>query len=269
MGLALAVPALSSVSAEEAAPAVTADADADADADAEISDEEALEDDILLVIDLPIVVADARDDGVDEEELDQFLTTAKDTGLSAGTTAEIVLAETETTKAKGKRKGLHHFIRKQLAAGVPPKEIAKKIRDREEVLEEMTPEERAALEKRIAELRDLNHRRRKAHAAKRKALVAKGQVIKLLAHEAHKKRKVELAKRKVELAKAREEHRAAHGDRKEAREDHEEAKEALKTAHKEAKKDHKEAKKDHKEAKKGHKKGGRPGAPGGKKKGKG
>ena len=119
IGLALTAPAIASAEGDEP---TTLTAEAGTKAEVEVSDEEALEDDILLVIDLPIVVADARDAGVEEEELEVVIQTATEAGVDAGTTAQMVLAETETTKTKGKRQGLHWFIRKELAAGSTPEE---------------------------------------------------------------------------------------------------------------------------------------------------
>jgi hypothetical protein len=257
LGMAVSLPALS-----EAAPGV------EATAKVEITVEEAQEDDILLVIDLPIVIADARDAGVEEAELEQVLGTASDAGLSAGVTAELVTAETEAHKAKGPRKGLGMFVKAQIAQGVTGRELAAKIRDRKDELKEMTPEEREAFDKRVAELREHNKARKQALHEKRKELRAKGQEIKLIAKEIHDARKAELVGRKTELEKARKEHREtlkeghdareeaheARDERREAHEDVKEAREDLKAAdtpdeRKEALKDLKDAKKDAKDAK--------------------
>lgn len=277
IGLAMALPALASA---------TEPATAKVDVTVEVSEQEALEDDILLAIDLPILVADARDAGIDEEELEQVVSVAAEAGLSPAVTAELVTAETETTKEKGKRRGLSIFVHRQLAKGVPPGEIAKKVRDREEALEEMTPEERAALEARIEELRDLNKRRKKALQAKRKELRAAGKELQLIAREAHAARKAALLERRAELEQLHRDHREARRDHREAREDalearddrlearddRHEAREDMKAARddleaaqtpeerreaakdlRDAKKDLRDAKHDHKDAKHDHK----------------
>jgi chromosome segregation ATPase len=271
LGVGVALPALSTMAAEP-----TAAATAKLDGKLEITLEEAQEDDILLVIDLPIIVADARDAGVEEEELTQVITVAADSGLSASATAEILTAETEVTKDKGKRQGLGTFVKLQLAEGVKGKELAAKIRERKDERKDMTPEERAALEARILELRERNKQHKLALAEKRKELRGQGKVIKLLAQDLHDARKTELVARKSELEKARKEHaharkehheardeaHEANAERKEEREDLKDAREDLKAADtreekkaavedlKDAREDLKDAKKDARDAKK-------------------
>src|SRR5262245_30726148 len=85
---AVALPALSTMAAEPEPAKV------ELTAKVKITTEEAQQDDILLVIDLPIVIAEAREAGVEEAELDEVVTVAADAGLSAGDTAELVAVET-------------------------------------------------------------------------------------------------------------------------------------------------------------------------------
>ena len=262
LGMAVALPALSSV----AAPVV--EATAKLTANIEITEEEAKQDDILLVIDLPIVIAEAKDAGVDEAELTAVVTTAAETDLPAGDTAEVVAAETEHTKASGKRKGLGAFVKLQLAEGVRGKELAAKIREHKAEIADLTPEQKAKYDEKLASLREANKAHKLALAEKRKELRGKGTEITLVAKELHDARKADLKARKEELEQARRErHQAkkerhdardeAHeaiDERKEAREDVEEAKDDLKAAdtpdeRKEAREDHKEAKDDLKDAK--------------------
>jgi chromosome segregation ATPase len=262
LGMAVALPALSTV----AAPVV--EATAKLTAKVEITDEEAQQDDILLVIDLPILIAEAKDAGVAEVELTAIVTTAAEAELSAGDAAEVVVAETEHTKANGKRTGLGAFVKLQLAEGVRGKELAAKIREHKAEIADLTPEQKAKYDEKLAVLREQNKARKLALAEKRKELRGKGTEIKLVAKDLHDARKAELKARKDELEQARRErHQAkkehhdasdeaheANAERKEAREELEDAKDDLKAADtpedkKEAREDKKEAREDLKDAK--------------------
>ncbi|HVI02681.1 MAG TPA: hypothetical protein VM869_28440, partial [Enhygromyxa sp.] len=76
--LTLAVPA-------SASPPEETDA---ADPSAEPTEAEALEDDILLVIDLPVAADEARTAGVDEADLDEALDAADEAGVPASEMTE-------------------------------------------------------------------------------------------------------------------------------------------------------------------------------------
>jgi len=186
------------------------------------------------------------DDGLAsfEADLTEVVDTAADAGLSAGDTAEIVTAETEHTKANGKRKGLGWFVKLQIAEGVRGKELAAKLREHKAEIAELTPEQKAKYDEKVAKLREENKALKLALVEKRKELRAKGTEIKLVAKEIHDARKAELKGRKTELEQARRERHQAkkeHQDardeaheaideRKEAREDFEEAREDMKAA---------------------------------------
>jgi signal transduction histidine kinase len=263
LGLAIGLPALSTLAAEPTG------AVAKVAADVEITVEEAKQDDILLVIDLPIIIAEARDAGVDDAELTVVVTTATDAGLSASETAEVIVAETEHTKTSGKRAGLGTFVQLQLAEGVRGQELAAKLREQKaELAAELTAEQKAAWESKIVAMREKNKARRLALAEKRKELRTSGTVIVIVGKDLHDARKAALVARKAELEEARREHfqakkenrgasaeaHEAIEERKEAREELKDAKDDLKAAdtpeeRKEAREDLKDAKADLKDAK--------------------
>ncbi|MFV8755440.1 hypothetical protein ACNOYE_33225 [Nannocystaceae bacterium ST9] len=128
-----------------------------ADEAAEPTEAEALDDDILLVIDLPVAADEARDAGIDEAEIDEALDAAKAAEVSAGDMAEVLIEEATETRAKGKRAAFGQWVKLQVAAGVHGRELAKAIKDRKAELATMTDEEKAELE---AKLKELGEKRR-------------------------------------------------------------------------------------------------------------
>ena len=104
--------------------------EAEADPSAEPTETEALEDDILLVIDLPVAADEARTAGVDEAELDEALDAADEAGVPASEMTEVIDEETEQVKAKGKRKAFGQWVKLQIAEGKRGKELAEAIKER-------------------------------------------------------------------------------------------------------------------------------------------
>ena len=68
------------------------------EAAAEVTEEEALDDDILMVIDLPIAADEARDAGLEEEEIDEALDAAEEAAVSPA-----VITEALDDEAPGER----------------------------------------------------------------------------------------------------------------------------------------------------------------------
>ncbi|MCY1008138.1 hypothetical protein OV079_21775 [Nannocystis pusilla] len=104
--LALLLPAAGRADLPPGPPPVTAAATpvatASASANIKVSDEEALNDDILAVIDLPLAAADARSAGVPEADLKEALTVTQEVGLGAGEASDLVAEEADATAKRGK-----------------------------------------------------------------------------------------------------------------------------------------------------------------------
>jgi hypothetical protein len=156
--LAIALPATAAPPEEVAAPE-----------EGEPSEAEALEDDILLVIDLPIAADDARDAGVDEAELDEALDVAQKAEVSAGDMAEVLSEEANETRAKGKRAAFGQWVKLQIAEGMSGKELAAAIKDRKAELETLTDEQKAEIDAKIEKLAEKRReRKQKLHDLRKK-----------------------------------------------------------------------------------------------------
>jgi DNA repair exonuclease SbcCD ATPase subunit len=129
---------------------------------AEPTEAEALEDDILLVIDLPLAADEARDAGVEEAEITEALDAAQAAEVSAGDMAEVLVEEANETRAKGKRAAFGQWVKLQIAEGVTGRELAAKIKERKAELKTMTDEEKAEVDAKIKALGE----KRKAHKQK-------------------------------------------------------------------------------------------------------
>jgi DNA repair exonuclease SbcCD ATPase subunit len=185
--LTLAVPAIASP------PEDTGDA-----AGEEPTEAEALEDDILLVIDLPIATDEARTAGIEEAEISVVLDAAVIAGLPASEVTEVIDEETEVVKAKGKRKAFGQWVKQQIAEGKRGKELAAAIKDRKEELAEMSDEEKAELDNKLKEMGEKNREKRKKLHDLRKQLRDEGKAIALAGKERHDKVMAEAGKRHAE-----------------------------------------------------------------------
>lgn len=191
LALALALPALGRA---EPAAGATASASVTASTSIKVSDQEALDDDILAVIDLPLVAVEARAAGVEEAELHEALEVTKEVGLSAGEASEVVAEEVESTKKRGGfKKGFGQWVRMQVAAGLRGKKLAAKIRERKGELKELSPAEADKIKGQLDGMREKNRAHREKVYERRKELLAKGKARVLVAKERHEKRKEKLA----------------------------------------------------------------------------
>ena len=210
--LALGAPTLANAS-EQAAPtdaaatgaaktSVAASGAVNASATIKVSDQDALGDDILSVINLPIAAADARDAGVEESELKAALDVTRETGLGAGDASEVVAEEAEQTRTRGVKKGFGQWVRMQVAAGLRGKALAAKIKARKTDTAELDEKKLTELRGKLEKQRELNLAwRTKAHE-KRTELIAKGKK-KVLLHEDRN----EKLKAKIQAAQGRNEER--------------------------------------------------------------
>ena len=228
----------------------------------EPSEEEALADDILMVIDLPLVVDEAREEGIDEAELDEALAAAEEAGVSAGDMTEAVSEETKQVKAKGKRKAFGLWVRREVASGLRGQELAQKIRDRKAEIAEMSEEEKAELDAKIAAWGKKRAKRREKLHALRKKLREDGRELELTGKERHAALLLEVEKRHAE---AKAEFKAAKKakNKHEAHKDQHEAHKNKHEAHKDKDEAHKDKDEAHKDKHEAHKDKHNPGGPNG------
>ena len=253
----------------------TAEADADADADAD----EAATDDILEVLDLPLVAVElSEESGIAQAEIVGALEVAEEAGLGAGEATQILEGEREGVRKRGKKKNFHFWLRKKVANGEKPGVIRQMIKDRDDE-EKLSDEDKEKLKEAVAAYKKTREEHKEAVRARRAALKAEGKAIKLRGVERHREREAKLAKSVLEelkrlkaagathpqldariaaaQKKAKQAHRKekrveerrkdaveeAREERGEAKEETEEAREARKEAH-EARKEAREAMKE-------------------------
>jgi DNA repair exonuclease SbcCD ATPase subunit len=207
--LAVAAPALAHARDDRTPPlsdtaavtaAVTASAAASATATIKISDQDALGDDILSVINLPIAAADAREAGVEEAELKEALEVSRDTGLSAGDASEVIAEEAEQSRTRGVKKGFGRWVKMQVAAGLRGKKLAAKIKERKKDTAELDEKQIEDLKAKLEKQRELNKQYRVKLHEKRQELVAKGKAKVILHQERNDKLKA-----KIDAAQAKNE----------------------------------------------------------------
>lgn len=179
--LVLAVPGLARAAdppgaSASAPPGASASASATVTASVKVSDQDALNDDILAVIDLPIAAADAREAGVEETELKAALDSTREAGLPASEATEVVSVEAEETRTRGAaKKGFGQWVRLQLAAGLRGKKLADKIKARKDEVKELDAKAQDDLRAKVAKQAELNKAWRVKWLEKRKELVAAGK----------------------------------------------------------------------------------------------
>lgn len=180
-------------------------ASADLSAGVTISDQDALADDILAVIDLPLVAADAREAGIEESEIKEALETTRDSGLSASDASEVVAVEAEQTRKRGVKRGFGRWVRMQVAAGLRGKQLAAKIKERKQDTAELDDKQVEELRAKLEKQRELNQSWRRGQLARRGELVAKGKKPVLTHKDRHEqfKAKIEAAQGRIEAAQGR------------------------------------------------------------------
>lgn len=159
-----------------------------------VTDTEALEDDILAVIDLPFAAAEARSAGVDASELKEALEVSRDIGFSAGEAHQIVVEETAASLGKrGRRAGFGQYVRVQLASGLRGAPLAAKIRGRKDERRPISAAESDRLKTRLDTVA-AGHRAFRVRAGeRRRELVAGGKRPVFVARERHLARMAEVA----------------------------------------------------------------------------
>jgi hypothetical protein len=169
----------------------------------EVTAEAALEVDILLAIDLPLVAHEARESGIPEQEIEVALTSAMNAGLSAGTATEVVAVEVEETRSRGEpRDNFGQWVRRRVADGVTGRELAQSIRDRKAELEDLSEEQERELDEKLEQLRERHRAHRAQLREKRKALREEGKAIALRGKSEHEARKQALIAARADLVAA-------------------------------------------------------------------
>lgn len=189
--------------ADTGAVSTSLTASASASASIAISDQDALNDDILSVIDLPVVAADAREAGIEEAELKEALDTTRDTGLSASDASEVVATEAEQTRKRGVKRGFGRWVRMQVAAGLRGPKLAAKIKERKQDIAELDEKQLADLREKLEKQREINQNWRRGQQAKRGELIAKGKKPVLMHKDRHDqlKAKIDAAQEKLDGAR--------------------------------------------------------------------
>ena len=163
-------------------------------AQVKVSDADALDDDILAVIDLPFAAAEARSAGVEETELKQALEVSRDVGFSAGEAGEFVAEEaTAATGKRGPKKGFGQYVRVQLAAGLRGKQLAAKIRARKDEVKALSASESDAIKTKLDGVRVQHSAFRLRALERRKELIAGGKKAVFVAQERHQARLARIA----------------------------------------------------------------------------
>lgn len=142
---------------------------------AAVTDTEAAEDDILLVLGLPMAAADARDAGVDAAEVGAAIDATAAAGGSPGEVTRALVAEAAATRKRGPKKGFGAWVGLQLSEGKRGKELADLIAKKKAEYAEMSDAQKAEVDKQLAALHDAWVDKRKAIHARRKELVAAGK----------------------------------------------------------------------------------------------
>lgn len=173
-GLVLGVPIVAGARLGDPEPAeAKAEAKADAKADATVTDAIALEDDILGVIALPLAAADARDAGVEAEEVVTAIDAVDAAGASPSDATAVLTAEADATRKRGAKKGFGVWVRLQVADGKRGTELATLIAKKKAEYAEMTDEQRAEIDAKLAAMHDkaVEHRKR-VHERRHELIVA-------------------------------------------------------------------------------------------------
>jgi hypothetical protein len=159
-----------------------------------VTDDAALDDDILAVITLPLAADDAREAGVDPVEVEAAIDAVDAGGGSPGDASAVLTAEADATRKRGAKKGFGTWVRLQVASGKRGKELAKAIAAKKAVYAEVTDVEKAEADAKLAALKATWIEHRKKLHERRVELVKAGK-------KAKRRGEAELAALEKKLAK--------------------------------------------------------------------
>jgi hypothetical protein len=158
-----------------------------------VTDDAALDDDILAVITLPLAADDARDAGVDPVEVEAAIDAVDAGGGSPADASVVLTAEADATRKRGAKKGFGTWVRVQVASGKRGKELAKAIAAKKATYE-ITDVEKAEADAKLEALKKTWVEHRKQLHARRVELVKAGK-------KAKRRGEAELAALEKKLAK--------------------------------------------------------------------
>jgi len=159
-----------------------------------VTDDAALEDDILAVITLPLAADDAREAGVDPVEVEAAIDAVDAGGGSPADAAVVLTAEADATRKRGPKKGFGTWVRVQVASGKRGKELAKAIAAKKVAYDELSDEEKAEADAKLAALKTTWVEHRKKLQVRRRELIQAGK-------KAKRRGEAELAALEKKLAK--------------------------------------------------------------------
>lgn len=145
---------------------------------------QAPEDDILEVVDLPLAVDLAKGSGLSETELQESVDVARDGGMGAAVLSEVLVAESDAVKIRGKKKGLPDWLMTRWAAGVRGVDLTGEVKARPEQAK-LDATEKNALKETIKRQRTQRLKARKARRNAIKEQRKAGKPVRLRGKSAH------------------------------------------------------------------------------------
>lgn len=145
---------------------------------------QAPQDDILEVIDLPLAADLANQSGIAEEELQASVEVARNGGMGAAVLSEVLVAEADAVKIRGKKKGLPDWLLTRWASGVRGVDLKSEVKARPEQAK-LDPAKRKELQESIKKHRKERQKERKALALAIKEQRKAGKPVKLRGKSAH------------------------------------------------------------------------------------
>jgi hypothetical protein len=136
----------------------------------DVADDDAVELDVLAVTSLPLAADQARAAGIDPAEVADVIGAVMDVGASPAVATDVLIAETEQAKKRGRRPHFAGWVRGQLAEGVHSKQLVEMIEKREAEYIEQSAAERHRLDAKIEAMRARMIEERKAQTLELDAL---------------------------------------------------------------------------------------------------
>lgn len=145
-----------------------------------------VEDDILEVVDLPLAAELAKKAGLTENEVRETVAVARDGGMGAGTLSEVLVAEADAIKIRGKKKGLPGWVMDRWLTGVRGVDLKGQVKTRPE----RTPKDPSQDQELRKKLKALKKKRQQELKEKRLAIKQErksGKKLKLRGRDAHER----------------------------------------------------------------------------------
>lgn len=142
------------------------------------------EDDILEVVDLPLAVDLAKGSGLSEAELQESVEVAREGGMGASVLSEVLVAESDAVKLRGKKKGLPEWLMARWAAGTRGVDLKAEVKARPEVAK-LDPAKKEQLKELVKKQRKQRLAARKAAREALKAQRSSGKPVKFRGKSAH------------------------------------------------------------------------------------